>query len=208
MKVTPQLFKGTALFFILILMSCSNDATSESSINDSLKSMQEPRKNFNSLDSTSAAASNAVRLAPPQSIQLEILASETAVTEGEWTGHAFMIISIPLSSGIKEDGYGFYPKDGGIGQIYGPGIVQSETNHNPGRLSRIAVSIKKPITEEQRRSILQLTNEWNTRNFRLTNQNCIDFIKAAASRAGWSTVDRTTGEFPAAYVRRLKEANE
>jgi len=115
---------------------------------------------------------------------------------------------MPLSSGIKEDGYGFYPRNAGVGQIYGPGIVRNEINYNPGRFSRIAISIKKPITDQQRRSVLQITNEWNDREFALTNQNCIDFIKTIAQAVGWNTVERQVAERPSSYIRRIKDANE
>lgn len=147
------------------------------------------------------------RTPPPPSIQVEVMASEVSWSNQEFVGHAFMCISIPLSSGIKEDCYGFYPRNTVAGLIGGPGLTASEANKNPSRFSRITISYKRPITDEQRRAILKLVDEWNTHEYRLTNQSCIDFVNSVAQKLEWKTPPRVATDLPEAFLRKLVEAN-
>src|SRR5258708_37814388 len=76
--------------------------------------------------------------ASPPPIQIEFMASATSWTNNEYVGHAFLCISIPLNSGIKEDCYGFYPRSSSPkGFIGGPGVTVSEFQKNPSRFSRV-----------------------------------------------------------------------
>jgi hypothetical protein len=146
---------------------------------------------------------------PPPPIQVEFMASETSWTKQEYVGHAFMCISIPLNSGVKEDCYGFYPRVNSLsGYVGGPGVAVSEFQKNPSRFSRVNVSIKKPITDEQRRAILKLVNEWNSKKYDLTDQSCIDFVNTIAQKLNWRTPKREATDLPETYLKKLADANK
>ncbi|SCZ05653.1 hypothetical protein SAMN02927923_03724 [Microvirga guangxiensis] len=112
----------------------------------------------------------------PGDIFLELFGSETSWTHREYMGHAFTCIALHLNNGVKEDCYGFYPKNDGKGAIYGPGIVRSEASHKPTRFSRTSATVKVKISEEQRRQILEAPNRWNSTNYNLSDDNCIAFV--------------------------------
>jgi hypothetical protein len=143
----------------------------------------------------------------PVPIQIEIMAAKPSWSDSEFVGHAFMCISLPVEAGSKEDFYGFYPKNGGKGMIFGPGVINSETAHNPGRFSRVVASFKRPITEEQRRAILKLADEWNSKNYSLMTRSCIDFVDSVVRKLGWNPPARVATDFPEDYVRKLIAAN-
>jgi hypothetical protein len=142
-----------------------------------------------------------------QQIQVEFMASKLSWGAREFVGHAFMCISVPVGAGIKEDCYGFYPKEGGKGVIQGPGVINPEFQKNPARFSRVTVSIKKPITLEQRRQILTMVDEWDTKDYDLIDQNCNDFINSIAQALGWNTPPRDRTDLPETFLKKLKEAN-
>jgi len=145
---------------------------------------------------------------PPTPIQVELMASEVSWTNQEYVGHAFMCISIPLNSGIKEDCYGFYPKTNSVvGFIGGPGLTDSEFDRKPSRFSRVTVSYKKPITDEQRRAILKLVDEWNTKAYNLTDQSCLDFVNSVAQKLKWKTPPRVATDLPETFLKKLVAAN-
>ena len=142
------------------------------------------------------------------SIKIEFMASDVSWVEQEYVGHAFMCISIPLNSGIKEDCFGFYPRSNSpLAFIGGPGVTVSEFEKKPSRFSRITLSIKKPITEDQRRAILKLVNDWNSGNYNLRNQSCIDLVDSAARTLGWTTPPRVASDLPERYLKKLSDAN-
>ena len=141
-------------------------------------------------------------------ITLQIMASRVSTINGEYTGHAFMCIALLLNSGIKEDCYGFYPKADNIkGYIGGPGVINSEFHKKPSRFSRVDQSLIVPISESQRRAILGLVNDWDSKNYDLTKQHCVDFIRSVAVAAGLKVPDRVGSDFPADLVAKLKTLN-
>lgn len=144
------------------------------------------------------------RKLPP--ITVVFMASKQSWTDKEWTGHAFMVIQIPVESGVKEDGYGFYPREGGKGFINGPGVVKDEFE-NPSRFSRVTVSVTHAITDGQRRTILKVAQKWNDQHYNLLDQNCIRFVADAATAAGMKVPVPERAELPSTYMERLKKAN-
>jgi hypothetical protein len=143
-----------------------------------------------------------------QDLHVEFVASDISWTNSEYTGHAFMCIIVTTNTGPKEACYGFYPKEGSKAFIGGPGEVQSEFKKNPTRFSRIVKSIRKRITDDQRRGILRLVNEWNTKPYNLTDQDCIEFVASVAKEIGWDVPLREPTDLPATYLEKLKSANE
>ncbi len=133
-------------------------------------------------------------------------ASKTSWTDGEYVGHAFMCLTYPLNIGIKEECYGFYPKVPSA-FIGGPGMVESEFRKNPARFSRITVSVDRSITLAQRREILKLSNEWNTKNYKLTDASCIDFVASIAAAIGMKIPRRSETQLPADFLSELKKIN-
>ena len=143
--------------------------------------------------------------------QVEFVAARTSWTDAEFVGHAFMVVSTRVGNGSKEDAFGFYPRtaDHTTAEIGGPtGVVESEFTKNPARFSRITVSMKRPITEAQRRAIIETVNDFNRRNYHLTEQSCIDFVSTTAKNLGWNIPPRDRSDLPATYLAKLKAANE
>ncbi|MDP9122083.1 MAG: hypothetical protein M3O15_12085 [Acidobacteriota bacterium] len=163
---------------------------------------------------TCGLATPAVPSQPDGDITLEVMASK----QWRWqddrslTGHAFICVGLKVASGVKEECFGFYPQGGGKGAVYGPGCVDSEVNGRCGdhpitRFSNIDVSVKKPITEEQRRAVYALGTQWSRRPFVLGVADCVAFANAVAAAAGLKTPESTLATTPTRYVARLKELN-
>jgi hypothetical protein len=89
--------------------------------------------------------------------RLQIIASGVGVQDEAGhrsMGHAFMIITVPTRTGLKEDAFGFYPNKDGLGVIVGtPGALNSEWRKTPDRLAHAAVSLDIPIDGTQRMAI-------------------------------------------------------
>jgi hypothetical protein len=112
-----------------------------------------------------------------------------------------------MNSGIKEDCYGFYPKEGNSGFIGGPGVTLSEFRRNPKRFSRIDTTVSTKISEEQWRQILKLIDSWNGMNYSLTENNCIDFVDEAIGKTELKRPDRSRFQTPAGYMDELARLN-
>jgi hypothetical protein len=144
----------------------------------------------------------------PVPMQVEFMASKVSWTNSEYVGHAFMCISMPVSTGSKEDCYGFYPVNNSIkGFVGGPGVTQLEFQKNPSRFTRVTVSLKKPINEEQRRRLLRLVDQWNNAKYDLLDASCIDLVNEAAAIIGLNRPQRVSTDLPEAYLRKLVAAN-
>jgi hypothetical protein len=126
-------------------------------------------------------------------------------------GHAFMCIGTRLSSGVKEDCYGFFLRDvTAIGFIAGTGVVRNQLRDDaaiPERASRISVSVRRDITEGQRAQILQRIDVWNGQRYSITSHNCIDFVADAARVAGWSLPGREWNDNPLTWTEKLCRHN-
>jgi hypothetical protein len=143
----------------------------------------------------------------PGDIFVEFYGSKVSWANQEFTGHAFLCIVLHMNSGIKEDCYGFYPKEGASGFIGGPSVTVSEFRKNPGRFSRIDTTEKVKITEVQRRQILEIINSWNGKNYSLTDKNCIDFVHEAIGKTELKRPDRSRFQTPAGYMQELARLN-
>jgi hypothetical protein len=139
-----------------------------------------------------------------QSIQVELMASNVSWDQGEYVGYGFMNLIIPTANGaLREDYFGFFPKPGGTkGFIGGPGIAEPAYQKKPTRFPRITVSIRKKITLDQYKAIIRMTNDWNAKNYDLTNQSCIDFVASVAKEVNWLIPGRV--DLPEAYLNQLK----
>ncbi len=96
-----------------------------------------------------------------------------------------MVISTRVGNGSKEDAFGFFPHPSYPSRaiIGGPsGAVSSEFVKDASRFSRVTVSMQRPISDAQRRTILNHIDQWNARDYKLTSESCIDFV--VRSRAG------------------------
>lgn len=143
-----------------------------------------------------------------ETLGIQFMASETSWTDGEFVGHAFICLSVYLNSGIKEDCFGFYPREGEKKPfIGGPGVVKSEFQKNPNRFSRISVSFTTPISYVQRGQIIGMIDEWNSKNYDLTNQSCIDFVNSIAKALNLITPTRSATDLPVTYLRNLSNVN-
>jgi hypothetical protein len=154
------------------------------------------------------------------------------------TGHAFLIIGLKTSEGIKEDIFGFYPVSGSAkGMIKGPGMLKSEERCGPNddcgpthhaellrRLSEVKESISVPISLEQRNAVYAEIKKWDSKStigangnqvvpssdaeYRIFDSNCIDFIAAVATRLGYPTPARSSLQTPAEFLTAFKPLAE
>jgi hypothetical protein len=161
----------------------------------------------------------------------QVMSSDHATT---LTGHAFLIIGVNTSSGVKEEIFGFYPVAAdGRGMIKGPGMLKSEQRCGPNddcgpthraellkRLSEIKESVTVPISSDERRAVYDVVKEWDSKStigpdgkqfvpssdaeYRIFDHNCIDFVAAVASRLGYPTPDRSSLQTPTEYLTALK----
>lgn len=119
--------------------------------------------------------------------------------------HAFICIATKLTSGIKEDCYGFYPAQAAKAAIGGPGKI------NGLDIRRIdAGSVATgyiDITVDQRRKIFAQIDEWSKKEYDLTDQNCIDFVDAIAAMLGVKRPSRIPTQKPVDYIQKLKSLN-
>jgi hypothetical protein len=133
-------------------------------------------------------------------------------------GHIFMIISIPTLHGPKEEAYGFYPKEHSLqGVIKGPGLTRSEFRCGPDddcdpskyqkalkKMSESDDSVQISITEAERRKIIGEVETWNHKEYRLTTENCIDFVSAIVKTLGYPSPDRHQLQTPVTFLGALK----
>jgi hypothetical protein len=149
-------------------------------------------------------------------------------------GHAFLIIGLQTSDGIKEEIFGFYPVSGSVmGMIKGPGMLKAEERCGPNedcgpshraelakRLSEIKETVTIPITLDDRNTVLNEIKKWDNKStidangkqlvpssdaeYRLFDQNCNDFLAAVASRLGYSTPKRSPLQTPSEFLAAFK----
>ena len=152
-------------------------------------------------------------------------------------GHAFLIVGVKTNSGVKEELFGFYPvgKDISIGKgiIKGPGMLNTNYRCGPtddcgpanrlkliSQLSESGASVTVAITPEQRQTLYQEINKWDSKSpigpddrqvvpssdkeWQLTNQNCIDFVATVAEKLGYPTPPRSSIQTPMEFVKALK----
>jgi hypothetical protein len=145
---------------------------------------------------------------PPQ-----VLSPEHATT---LTGHAFIIIGVNTSSGVKDEIFGFYPvSSDGKGMIKGPGMLKSDLNKE---------SVTIPISVDQRVAVYDVIKQWDSKStigadgkqfvpssdadYRLFDPNCNDFLAAVASRLGYPTPDRLALQTPTEFLAAFKPLAE
>lgn len=147
-------------------------------------------------------------------------------------GHAYVIVSIPTKSGIKEDIYGFYPTTGGTGIIKGPGALKSEfrcgkaDDCGPEGLKQLRTnfsdkssSVVIPISDADRIKVYSIISKWNSDNFqkgdsqvvpktvleyRAFDQNCIDFVADVAKSLGYPVPERSVLQTPIEFLNQLR----
>lgn len=145
-------------------------------------------------------------------------------------GHAFMVISVKTTSGVKEEILGFYPTEKGL-VVKGPGMLKAEYRCGPNddcgaqnrlkllkQLSKSEDSVTIPISDEQRRALYAEANKWDSKSFvkgdkqivpssdreyQLFNQSCIDFIAGAVEAIGYFPPPRAPGQTPVLYLQQL-----
>lgn len=132
-------------------------------------------------------------------------------------GHVFMVIRLETNLGIKEEPFGFYPRRGGLGVIKGPGMLRSEFSCGANddcdpqnyskflkRFSEATDSVTIQITDSQRKEIYREINAWDGKEYRLTNENCIDFIVSVVKALGYAAPEHHSLQSPTSFVRSLK----
>jgi hypothetical protein len=142
-------------------------------------------------------------------ITIQIMASDGNWKDQSFTGHAFICLQLPVSNGVKEDCYGFYPRQNGTGLIGGPGIVDSEFDfdkHPPTRFSNVKASVTKAISLQERKKILDVITGFD-KNFTVGIVDCVRFSNAVAKAAGLKVPTETTFTTPVSYIKKLQQLN-
>ena len=148
-------------------------------------------------------------MANPGDVFVEILAAPAGSYNPQFPwltpGHAFLCIEYDLNNGIKEDCYGFYQNPSPDAVYVGGSSLAGEFKQNPARFANVSWSLKKKITDSQRRALFDLINRADAKTYVLTEYNCGDFVHDAVDALGWPNVKK--GLLPEPYVRDLVAAN-
>lgn len=148
--------------------------------------------------------------ANPGDIYLRLYSSTHSWDNQSAFGHAFACMEYHLNSSIKEECFGFYPKSTSALLIGGPGVAENEgmakrpNRFNPGELTgEIGVKLKNNM----RHDFFVLLNDWNSKNYKLTSANCIDFVNAVAAILELNRPVRLPTQTPTDYLTELKRLN-
>ena len=111
----------------------------------------------------------------------------------------YIVLSYRTSISVKEQVYGFYPKDGGRGQVRGPGLLTAENRCTGSeecsrsdyakkvrQLGDVVTSTALPIDFKQQRKIFEVINKWNAHPFDLVDSNCVTFISEVFAATGYT----------------------
>lgn len=126
---------------------------------------------------------------------------------GSATGHAFIIWGIEdnrrFVSGQKA--FGFYPSKGigAFGSV--PGNIKDEALSGKMNLitDRLTVRVDKAVYDRTQKAI----SKWSTADYRLFNNNCINFVMEVARDAGLQVPSKSSTVTPSAYVQNLIQVN-
>lgn len=131
----------------------------------------------------------------------------TWVTSGADKGffHAFMCVNTKLNAGVKEDCFGFYPKQSKKAAIGVPGKIDNLDIRRVG--ADVVSTAEVPISDAQRSALFKLMDEWSKRDYELTYQNCIDFTANALKLLGKKTPPRTETQTPQEFIKAVKSLN-
>lgn len=142
-------------------------------------------------------------------IWVQFMASDGNWADQSVTGHAFVCVQLQVSSGLKEDCFGFYPRKGGKGLVGGPGVVDSEFDferHPPTRFSNVKASATKAISIEERVKVLAFIRGFD-KNFTLGMTDCVNFSNGVARAAGLKVPASTALTTPVKYIEELRKLN-
>ena len=153
-------------------------------------------------------------------------------------GHAFLIVGVRTSHGTREEIFGFYPTSNNMrGIVKGPGLLRADDRCGPSddckpanraallrRLSESEASVTIPISEQERRGFYRQVKIWDSqstigpddrqiipssdREYRLADQNCIDFLVSVATALGYPTPARNQLQTPMEFLRAFKPVAE
>ncbi|WP_248447224.1 hypothetical protein [Sinorhizobium meliloti] len=147
-------------------------------------------------------------------------------------GHAYVIVGVKTNFGVKEEIFGFYPTTSGLGTIKGPGMLKAEERCGPNddcnekykrrllsRLSESTASVTIPIESDERQIFYKTVKKWDAQSrpdgdvqivprssqeYRLADQNCIDFVAAALKDLNYSVPERSLLQTPTDFITELK----
>lgn len=139
--------------------------------------------------------------AEPGDIFIEFMARPTAPITDSSVGHVFFCISLNLSSGIKEECFGFYPKSD-LKAFDGPGVVSNEFQRPA--IQNVSTSLVHKIDESTRSAIYAEIRKWAGTDYKLLINNCMDFSLAIATAAGLKT-NRQAATIPTEFVDGMKK---
>src|SRR5260221_9877973 len=138
----------------------------------------------------------------PGDIFVEFMARPTAPITAGTPGHAFFCLSYHLNTGVKEDCFGFYPKD--LTKAFdGPGVISNEFNKKA--ILNVSVSLSHKVDKTTISKITAEINKWAGADYKLLVNNCGDFVFAIAKAAGLRTPNRQTVALPTEFVDGLKK---
>jgi len=136
-------------------------------------------------------------------------------------GHVFMLVTVETKTGPAKEVYGFYPRKGGLsvvlgafGKIKGSGMLKSEyrcsgtddcnaTQAQIDKWSKDPDSTTISIKMSQLNTIMHDVNQWNSASYRLTQNNCMDFVGTVVTDLGFPAPKRSLFQTPKSYLHDL-----
>lgn len=98
--------------------------------------------------------------------------------------------------------WGFYAKSG-IGAF---GYVEGEIRDDRNRQKDVSLMIE--VTEPEFDLCLSTKNEWETKKYKLTAQNCVDFVREIVNNISKLNQPSFLDKFPDEYIENLKLLNK
>jgi hypothetical protein len=158
---------------------------------------------------TSVACVAAPERAQGGDSSLQFMASDGEWADASFTSHAFVCLQRKTDSDVTEDCFGFFPRTKGTALVGGPGVIDKEFDFSkttPTRFGKVTVSVRTPITSEQRRRALAFIRGFD-KDFSLTARNCVLFASKLASLVGLKTPRSSSFRTPVEYLNELRKLN-
>lgn len=136
----------------------------------------------------------------PDEYKLTLLARPESILSDKSPGHTFFCITAMLSSGPKEECFGFYPT--GHGYFGDPGTLNNEFTR--ASIQAVTESLELKMTPETRAAVYATIKQWAGADYHIALNNCGDFVFAVAKAAGMDLPQRSEVTRPVDFVRALR----
>jgi len=134
-------------------------------------------------------------------------ASRKNLSQGSLAGHAFVsfIKDDPIRKQTIVIGcWGFYPANGGGYFGYVDGVIRNDAKRQKD------LTLMVEVNDDEFDKAMVVKNEWETRRYKLSKQNCVDFVRNVASCVAELRLPEKglTPSWPSDFLEDLKALNE